>query len=108
MKTDEFIKQQCHNAPHLTETVAEFMLNAGVTAVLEELNTAVPGWECDLYGWLVVGDNDQTFVVETNHGGPFRTSITTTLDRLHSYRNSYAAAIAALNTALQASAHVTT
>lgn len=108
MNTETFINQQCRNAPHLTNTVAAFMLNAGVTAVLEEIYAAVPGWECDLYAWLVVGDNDETFVVETNHGAPFRTSILTTLKRLEGYQSNYSNAIAVLNTELQQKAHVTT
>ena len=108
MNTETFIKQNCHSAPHLTNSVAEFMLNAGVTTVLDEISIATPGWECDLYGWLVVGDNDETFTIETDHGGAFRNTIVDTLSRLMRYRDSYASSITALNSALQQKAHVLT
>ncbi|NBQ67331.1 MAG: hypothetical protein EBU46_00255 [Nitrosomonadaceae bacterium] len=108
MTPELFIQQQCRNAPHLTVAVATFMLNAGVETVLEELYAAVPGWECDLYAWLVVDGNDETFVVETDHGGPVRSSVSTTLRRLENYQDRYNGSIALLNTELQQKAHVIT
>ena len=107
MNTEEFIKKHCHNAPHLRGEIAELVELDRIVRVVE-YDAAVPGWECDLHGWLVETDDGHTFVVETNHGGAFIGTITDAKHRLERHRDSYNNAIALLDQELQQKAHVTT